>query len=128
MEGARSQARRVVQKLVSAWLAGDDESLSSACTPDVRWWTPLADGPTSGPTDAGAALRQVLGPLPQPVTVTAVVPSDDGSRCVVEMRSAVAQHGPPAFVTSVLTLRDGRIAAGRTYSDLPQQGRTAEAS
>jgi ketosteroid isomerase-like protein len=115
MEGARSPALSVAQALVSAWLAGDDDTVSSACTPDVRWWTPLADEPTSGPTDAGAALRRVLAPLLQPVAVTAVVPSQDGSRCVVELRSAGT---PPAFLTSVISLRDGKISAGRTYSDL----------
>jgi ketosteroid isomerase-like protein len=31
------------------------------------------------------------------------------------MRSAAT---PPAFVTSVITLRDGKISAGRTYTDL----------
>jgi len=43
MEGARARARSVVEQLVSAWLAGDYDAVSSACTPDVHWWTPLPD-------------------------------------------------------------------------------------
>lgn len=115
MNGARSRARSLVEELVSAWLAGDDDRVSSVCTPDVRWWTPVTDGTTSGPAGTSAALRQVLAPLRHAVAVTAVVPSDDGSRCVVEMRSAAT---PPAFLTSVVSLRDGKISAGRTYTDL----------
>ena len=122
MEGTRSRARSLVQELTSAWLAGDDDGVSSVCTPDVRWWTPVDDD-ASGPTDTSAALRRVLAPLEGPVEVTAVVPSDDGGRCVVEMRSAAS---PPQFVTSVLSLRDGKVAAGRTYTDLPQDGRRRE--
>ena len=122
MEGPRSRAHSLVQELTSAWLAGDHDAVSSACTPDVRWWTPMDDD-ASGPTDTSAALRQVLAPLQGPVEVTAVVPSDDGGRCVVEMRSAAS---PPQFVTSVLSLRDGKVAAGRTYTDLPQDGRRRE--
>ena len=115
MEGARARARSLVESLTSAWLAGDHDAVSAACTPDVRWWTPMADEAVSGPADASAALRRVLAPLHRPVQVTAVIPSDDGTRCVVELRSAAT---PPALVTSVLSLRDGKISAGRTYSDL----------
>ena len=115
MEGARARARSLGESLVSAWLAGDHDAVSAACTPDVRWWTPLTDEQPSGPAAANAALSQVLAPLQRPVEVTAVIPSDDGTRCVVELRSAAT---PPALVTSVLSVRDGKIAAGRTYTDL----------
>ena len=115
MEGARARTRSLVESLTSAWLVGDRDAVSAACTPDVRWWTPLTDEEASGPADASAALHQALAPLQRPVQVTALVPSDDGNRCVVELRSAAT---PPAFVTSVLSLRDGKISAGRTYADL----------
>jgi ketosteroid isomerase-like protein len=104
-----------VEQLIAAWLAGDHETVAAACTADVRWWTPELDEAVSGPTDASAALHRVLAPLQRPVEVTAVIPSDDGTRCVVEMRSAAT---PPAFVTSVLSLRVGKICAGRTYTAL----------
>jgi ketosteroid isomerase-like protein len=121
MKGARSRARRLVEELTSAWLAGDDDGVASACTDDVQWWT--AGGTANGPTDTSAALRRVLAPLGHPVAVTAVVPSDDGTLCVVEMRSAVTPKGrPPSFVTSVVTLGDGKISAGRTYTDLQGHG------
>jgi ketosteroid isomerase-like protein len=119
MDGARARARSLAEELTSAWLAGDYDAVARACTGDVRWWTPGTAGEACGPADASAALRGVLAPLRSPVAVTAVVPSDDGTRCVVELRSTVlGQDAPPAFVTSVLTLRDGKIAAARTYTDL----------
>ena len=125
MDGDRARARSLAEELTSAWLAGDDDAVAAACTPDVRWWTPMADDAVSGPVQASAALHQVLAPLQRPIAVTAVIPSDDGTRCVVELRSAAT---PPAFVTSVLSLRDGRIAAGRTYTDLRERDPRPEAS
>ena len=117
----RSRARSLVESLAAAWLAGDHDTVSAACTPDVRWWTP-ADG--RGPaTRSGRRERRPPARLSRrcerPVEVTAVVPSDDGNRCVVEMRSA-ATAARALFVTSVLTLRDGKVSAGRTYTDLRQ--------
>jgi ketosteroid isomerase-like protein len=119
MDGARARARSLGEELTSAWLAGDYDTVSRACAPDVRWWTPVTAGTACGPADASAALRQVIAPLRPPVAVTAVVPSDDGTRCVVELRSTAGpQDAPPAFVTSVLTLHDGKVSAARTYTDL----------
>lgn len=123
MEGDRPRARSRAEELTSAWLAGDYDTVAAACTPDVRWWTPGTDGTRSGPSDVSAALRDVLAPLQHPVAVTAVVSNDDGTRCVVEMRSAPPSPDmAPAFVTSVLTLRDGKVSAGRTYTDLRGHG------
>jgi ketosteroid isomerase-like protein len=124
MDGARSHARSRVQEVVSAWLAGDYDTVADGCTSDVRWWTPLNGETVSGPADARAELQRVLEPLRRPIEVTAVVPNEDGTRCVVELRSGVpAQDTPPALVTSVITLRDGKISAGRTYVDIKAHDR-----
>jgi ketosteroid isomerase-like protein len=131
MDGAKARARSVATELTSTWLGGDDDALARAlgraCTPDVRWWTTLTGRDVRGPADASVALRQVLAPLPHPAAVTAVVVSDDGDRCVVELRSESGPDDPrPSLVTSVLTLREGRVSAARTYTDLPQRdGRPA---
>lgn len=118
MDDARFHARGRVLEVVSAWLTGDDDTVTAGCTPDVRWWTPMRDETVCGPDDVCAELQGLIEPLPRPLEVTAVIPNDDGTRCVVELRSAVpTQETPPAFVTSVLTLRDGQISAGRTYVD-----------
>jgi ketosteroid isomerase-like protein len=125
---ARARARSLAEALTAAWLAGDHDAVARTCTADVRWWTPGTGGTACGPDEASAALREVLAPLRPPVTVTALVASDDGGRCVVELRSAAGPRDPsPAFVTSVLTLRDGQIAAARTYSDLRERGGRAVA-
>jgi ketosteroid isomerase-like protein len=119
MDGARARARSLGADVTAAWLAGDYDTVAGLCATDVRWWTPVTGETAPGPADATAALRGVLAPLRRPVTVAAVVPSDDGTRCVVELRSAAGPQDPsPAFVTSVLTLRDGTIASARTYTDL----------
>jgi ketosteroid isomerase-like protein len=123
MEGVRAHARSFVEDLTFAWLAGDHDAVAAACAPDVQWWTPLTDDAANGPIDSSAVLHRVLEQLQGPVRVTAVVPSDDGSRCVVEMRSA---GSPPAFVTSVLSLCDGRVVAGRTYTDLREHDQRPE--
>lgn len=115
MEGGRSRARSGVQELVSAWIAGDYVTVSHGCTPDVRWWTPLSLEPVSGLPDTLAELERVLGPVRDPIDVTAVVLDEEGTRCVVEMRAAAGKEGPPSFITSVLTMRDGQVSAGRTY-------------
>ena len=110
MEGARLRARSLVEELTSAWLAGDHDTVSAACTArralvDAR----DVDEAASGPTDASAVLRRVLGAAAAPVEVTAVDP--ERRRHPVRRRDAVRRH-PAAFLTSVLSLRDGKIAAG----------------
>ena len=115
MDGGRSRARGCVLELVSAWIAGDSGTVSRGCTSDVRWWTPLLDEPVSGRADTLAELERVLAPVPRPIEVTAVVLDDDGYRCVVEMRADSGREDTPSFITSVLTLRDGQVSAGRTY-------------
>ena len=124
MEGGRSHARGCVLELVSAWIAGDYDTVSRRCTPDVRWWTPLSGKPVDGLAGTLAELRRVVGPAPRPIDVTAVVLDDDGTRCVVEMRAATGEEDTPSFITSVLTLRDGQVATGRTYVAPQALGRT----
>lgn len=127
MDGAKARARSLADDLTSAWLAGNDDLVARACTADVRWWTPGPDDDARGPAAATAALRQVLATLQHPVAVTAVVPSDDGTRCVVEMRSESGPSDPrPSFVTSVLTLGFGKVSAARTYTDLRERDQRPE--
>ena len=115
MEGGRSRARRCVLELMSAWVAGDYDAVSERCTPDVRWWTPLSGEPVKGLADTLVELERVLGPVRNPIDVTAVVLDENGTRCVVEMRTAVDGEETPSLITSVVTMRDGRVSAGRTY-------------
>jgi ketosteroid isomerase-like protein len=116
MEGARERALDCARELVSAWR--DQHRLADVCTPDVTWWSPLRGEIVHGLTAVRAELGQALLPLQRPAEVTAVLANDDGTRCVVEMRiPAGAPDAPPAFITTVLTLREGRVAAARTYLD-----------
>jgi ketosteroid isomerase-like protein len=123
MDGAKARARTLGADLASALVSGDDHAVAKLCADDVRWWTPVSGENAAGPAGAVAALREVLAPLRQPLTVSAVIPGDDGTRCVVELRSAGDQDGlPPVFVTSVLTVHDDTVTAARTYTDLRDHG------
>lgn len=124
MQDARSRARGYLEEFVSAWLSGDREPVTRACSPAVRWWTPLTDREATGPAEAWAALEQVLAPVPRPIEVTALAADEDGARGVVELRSEATSGARPAlFVTSVVTLSGGTVVEGRTYTDLDLHAR-----
>lgn len=125
MQDARSRARGSLEEFVSAWLSGDREAVARACSPAVRWWTPLTDRETTGPAEAWAALEQVLAPVPRPIEVTALAADEDGARGVVELRSQ-ATSGPRSalFITSVFTLSGATVVEGRTYTDLDVHARS----
>lgn len=120
MHDVRARARESLDAFVSAWLAGDRRTTIELCSPDVRWWTPLSAGVVAGPTEAWAALEQVLAPAPRPLRVTALAVDRDGSHGVVELR---AEPGPGTwttpFITSVVKLSGGAVVEGRTYTELP---------
>ena len=123
MQDVRSKARTSLQEFVSAWLGGNYEAVAEACSPTVRWWTPLSDKTATGPDEAFAALERVLAPIPRPIEVSALVVAEDGSRGVVEMRArTVSDAGTLTLVTSVIAFSAGTVAEGRTYVDLTAHG------
>jgi ketosteroid isomerase-like protein len=117
MQDARTRALESVNTLVTAWLAGDQGALTRVLAPDVRWWTPLGGDTSGGPTGVESALEAVLARTARPIEVTALILNEEGTRGVVELRSAPADH-PVDLVTSVVTLVDARIVEGFTYSDI----------
>lgn len=120
MHDVRARARECLDAFVSAWLAGDSRTTIELCSPDVRWWTPLTAGETTGPTAAWAALEQVLAPAARPLRVTALAVDRDGSHGVVELCAETdsATRTTP-FITSVVRLSGGAVVEGRTYTELP---------
>ncbi len=119
MPDARSRARDSLEEFASAWLSGDREAVTRACSPAVRWWTPLTDREATGPAEAWAALEKVLAPVPRPIEVTALAADEAGARGVVELRSeAISGAQSALFITSVVTLSGGTVVEGRTYTDL----------
>jgi len=118
MQDARTTARKSLEDFTVAWLAGDEDAVTRACSPGVRWWTPLGGETDPGPTAAWAALAAVLETTPRPIEVTALAVSEDGSRCVLELRAAAGSPtGSATLVTSVLMVSAGMIMEGRTYAD-----------
>lgn len=118
MQDARTTARNCLECFTAAWLTGDEDAISRACSPGVRWWTPLSGEADPGPTAAWAALAAVLQTTPRPIEVTALAISEDGSRGVLELRGEpTAATGSASLITSVVTMSAGKIVEGRTYAD-----------
>jgi ketosteroid isomerase-like protein len=115
MDDARTEARRSLRHLASAWLEGDWAAVAESCRPTVHWWSPLAPETVSGADEVSTHLDALLRGVPGHVAVTALVVNDDGTRGVVEMVSAGTDHTPPTAVTSVVGLSGGRVTNGRTY-------------
>ncbi|MGH3357498.1 MAG: nuclear transport factor 2 family protein [Nocardioidaceae bacterium] len=128
MPDARSTTRKSVEDFATAWLDGDEATVARACSPGVRWWTPVAGETGPGPAATWAALTAILEAAPRPIEITALAISDDGSRGVVEMRAAAgAPTGSATLVTSVVRVSSGKVVEGRTYADpATQTAPTAE--
>jgi ketosteroid isomerase-like protein len=108
-----------LRTLVSAWLASDADAAHGVLSPDVRWWTPFGDGSVEGAADAWTALEVVAARTPSPMEVTAMIVNAAGSRGVVELRAgAPARDHRAVLVTFVVTLSDGAVVEGYTYSDV----------
>lgn len=117
MPDVRVQAREAVHTLVTAWLAGDRDGVTVVLAPTVRWWTPLSDESSEGPAGAWSSLEAVLARIPRPIEIDALLVNEDGTRGVVELR-APAPDQAAVLVTSVVTLSDGSIVEGSTYTDV----------
>jgi ketosteroid isomerase-like protein len=115
MTEAHVRHRRVVRRVFEELAHGNTAPLREACADDVTWWLPL--GPRAehrGATAVEQVLRDRLG---RPGSVTgAVIVDEDGGPAVVEQLLQVGGRATPA--TSVVTVRDGVIVAGRTYVDV----------
>ncbi|MCW2842580.1 MAG: hypothetical protein JWN22_496 [Nocardioides sp.] len=117
MQDAKTVARESVTTLVAAWLAGDPGATTGVLAPGVRWWTPLGGETAEGPDAVWGVVEAVLAGTPRPIEVTALILNEDGTRGVVELRSAASDEAL-VLVTSVITLVDGTIVEGFTYSDV----------
>jgi ketosteroid isomerase-like protein len=115
MTDARSDARQSLQHFADAWLDGDRDAVTKTCAADIRWWTALAA--PRGPAEVSHHLEDLLRDVERPVEVTGLLVDDEGSRGVIEMRSAPAGVGTHTALTSVLSLSGGRVTEGRTYVD-----------
>lgn len=120
MEDARSGNRRLLRKFVSAWLEGEFQTVVEAFDSNIRWWTPLRDEDAVGPHETCVELRTVLAGIIGPVTVSALMVTEDGTRGVAELSAGnTSTFGNPTLVTSVVGFSaSGLVAEGRTYLDL----------
>jgi ketosteroid isomerase-like protein len=117
MQDARTRARESVNTFVAAWLAGDPGAATEVLAPAVRWWTPLGGHFSADRAGAWDALQAVLARTPRPIEATALIVNEDGTRGVVELRTRASEESA-VLVTSVVTLVDGAVVEGFTYSDV----------
>ena len=94
---------------------GDATALRDMAAPHVSWWLPLGGSEHRGITAAADAL---LGALAGKDAVTETVVLGANTRSAVVEQLARDGKGNTTPVTSVLTLRDGVLVAGRTYLDV----------
>ena len=115
MPHGHEHQRDVLAHLFADLAAGSGAALRSACTPDVSWWLPFGDTEHQGVADVERALlRTFSGRTAQPQSL---ILSADGSSAVVEhLLHLEAGRTTPA--TTVLAIREERVAQGRTYLDV----------
>jgi hypothetical protein len=118
MEDARTQARQCLQRFTSAWLERDRGALAETLLPSVHWWSPVSPDDLTGAEPVGTHLDALLRDVEPPVTITALIVNDDGTRGVVEAVSSDGEGGRPTPLTSVIRLSGGKVADGRTYIDV----------
>ena len=116
MNESQTSTRDKVTRLFGDLARGLGGPFQESTSPKVTWWLPLdPNNEHRGPADVERALIACLGA--GDVTLESVVVAEDGSTAVVEQR--IARRGAAATTaTSLISLTDGVITAGRTYVDL----------
>jgi ketosteroid isomerase-like protein len=115
MSESQRPERTTVLRLFEQLARGNPHPLRAACSPEVSWWLPL--GAQADREGVAEVERTLLDCLSAGGTVTeSVIVAEDGTTAVVEQLVRRAGASTPA--TSVVTLRDGVVIAGRTYVDV----------
>jgi len=115
MTGTPDDRRALLARAFDDLGHGDATTLRDISAPNVSWWLPLGGSEHRGITDVADALLSALAGKGA-VTETVLLGAD--SRSAVVEQLGRDRRGSSTPVTSVLTLRDGVIAAGRTYLDV----------
>ena len=124
MSSSHDHRRDLVGRVFEDLGRGDGSSLRAASAADVSWWLPLGDAEHRGLDDVESVLLTTLGH--RDAVLQSVIVGEDGGSAVVEQLLTTADGSTPA--TSVLTLRDEVVVAGRTYLDVAAwQGHELEA-
>ncbi|MFS2293467.1 MAG: nuclear transport factor 2 family protein [Actinomadura sp.] len=117
MKTMQTAARDLARTLFDDLAAGRTGTVARACSPDVTWWIPLDGADHAGAAAVERALLACVGAEAGRVTLESLIASEDGSTVVVE-QSVAREEGVATPATSVLSLEDGRVIAGRTYIDV----------
>jgi ketosteroid isomerase-like protein len=115
MPSSHEQQRERLARLFEDLGQGSGTSLRDVSAPDVSWWLPLRAAEHRGVADVEVALLSAL--TGRVAELQSVILGADGSCAVVEQLLRGAD-GTTTPATSVVTLRDGVVVAGRTYLDV----------
>ncbi|GAB3878988.1 nuclear transport factor 2 family protein [Terrabacter terrigena] len=125
MTSTHDHQRALLARAFEELVHGDAAALGDISAPDVSWWLPLGGPEHCGISNVVQALDRALAG--KEVATQTVVLGADSRSAVVEQLVRVAK-GVSTPVTSVLTLRHGLVAAGRTYLDVAAwQGENTDA-
>jgi ketosteroid isomerase-like protein len=111
--------REVLAHLFADLATGSGATLRAACAPDVTWWLPTGAGERQGVADVEGALLATFAQ--NGAELQSVVLGADGRTAVLE-HLLHPEGGGPTPATSVLTLSEDRVVAGRTYLDVAAWG------
>jgi ketosteroid isomerase-like protein len=115
MPSSHEHQRERLARLFEDLDQGIGTSLRDASAPDVSWWLPLGGAEHRGVAEVEDALLSAL--TGRAAELQSVILGADGSSAVVEQLLRGAD-GATTPATSVVTLRDGVVVAGRTYLDV----------
>lgn len=120
----RERARAVTLAFFQAVARGDLAAALSVCTGDGRWWLPIGADEHRPVRDAAQGLLEFVGPGRFSDGIT-IVASGSGELAVVEQQVVAPGSHAPSTVTSVVEIRNGLVASGRTYADVAAWSRPA---
>ena len=115
MIGTHDHQRALLARAFDDLGHGDAAALRGICAPDASWWLPLEGPEPRGISEVADALVSLLAG--KEAATQAVVLGADSRSAVVE-QLVRNPKGASTPVTSVLTLHDGVLTAGRTYLDV----------
>ena len=115
MTSSHEHQRELLVRIFEDLGQGTGRSLRAASASDVTWWLPLRATEHRGVDAVEAVLVATLAG--RNAELQSVILGEDGRSAVVEQLLA-CDGGGTTPATSVLTLSDGTVAAGRTYLDV----------
>lgn len=115
MPSSHEHQRELLVRIFEDLGRGSGRSLRAASAPDLSWWLPLGATEHRGVEDVERVLLATLSGRNAELQ-SVILGADEGSAVIEHFLACDGGGTTPA--TSVLTLSDGTVVAGRTYLDV----------